>query len=399
MSFIKVISIALLFICLFCTEKIYAQNDSIKIYKLYIELENAPFDSLYLQDYTGNRNILISGKKEKKFHWVISVPSNIIFDSENMVLLASLYNVSSNTKEIIRFVGDVKKDNIIFANIGVEDENNYIYGIYHDSNILSNKRFHAVINNKDTIINGNLKFLDFKLIIKDINSDIAVRSQDPFFSWFLDLDEKKMNYDSILNSYVELAKMHPTSRFLMSSLSRMLSRYKSKNDVKKVYENFTEKHKNTIWAKHIEQFLNERKFPNISLPTVNKNINEKILQDTSKYNLVVFTASWCVPCIEEIPLLQKIYKDLSKDLILTYISIDDEKGVSSFKRLVKNKNISWRCLFAYQNINKIKQKYFIEGIPKSILVYPNQEMEVVDVRNDEDLTKLYNLMKGTEKIN
>jgi hypothetical protein len=95
--------------------------------------------------------------------------------------------------------------------------------------------------------------------------------------------------------------------------------------------------------------------------------------------------------MEEIPILQKIYEDLNKDLIITYVSIDDEKGVTSFEKLLKEKNILWRCLFAYQDINKVKQKYFIEGIPKSILVYPNQEMEVLDVRNDEDRLKLYHL--------
>jgi hypothetical protein len=284
MCLFKVISTALLFICLFYCDKIHAQDDSLKIYKIYIELENAPFDSLYLQDHTGDRNILIAGKQIKKFNWVVSIPSNIIFDSENMVLLVSPYNAKSNTKEIIRFAADSEKGTVIFANVGVEDENNYIYGAYHDSTIFKNKRFHALINNKDTIVSGNLKYLDFNLIIKDRKSEIAVRSQDPFFSWFLDLDDEKMNYDRILNSYIELAKKHPDSRFLMSSLSGMLVRYKSKSDVKKVYENFTEKHKNTIWAKHIEQFINETKFPNTSLPTVNKSINEKILQDTTKYN-------------------------------------------------------------------------------------------------------------------
>ena len=184
----------------------------------------------------------------------------------------------------------------------------------------------------------------------------------------------------------------------MSNLAGNLTRYKSKEDVRKVYENFSDKHKSTIWAKHIEQFLIQKKFPNSFSPTAHDNISEKIIQDTSKYNLVIFTASWCLPCIEEIPLLIKIYNDLGKDLILTYISIDNVEGINPFKDLIKKKDIPWRSLFAYQDINKIKQKYFIEGIPHSILVYPNQDIEIIDIRRDSDCSKLYSIIKSSRKI-
>ena len=81
-------------------------------------------------------------------------------------------------------------------------------------------------------------------------------------------------------------------------------------------------------------------------------------------------------------------------MILTYISIDDTKGVEAFKKLLQKNNIAWRTLFAYRDVIKIKEKYFIEGIPHNILIHPNQDMEKIDVRKEEARLKLYAILNG-----
>jgi thiol-disulfide isomerase/thioredoxin len=143
----------------------------------------------------------------------------------------------------------------------------------------------------------------------------------------------------------------------------------------------------------IEDFIYNKHFHNISLPN-NKNTYEKIIQDSTKYNLIAFTASWCAPCMEEIPLLKKIYKDLGRELIVTYISIDNKQSVNTFIKKAREKGIHWRTLFAYHDIEKIRQSYFVESIPQAILVYPNQTMEIIDVRKDNGRSKLYSLVKS-----
>ncbi len=315
-----------------------------------------------------------------------------------MLLLASPYDPKSNSKKMIRFITQTAGKKVIIANVGVEDENNYIYGTYVDTASFPNERVLTKINNKDSVVVANLICENFKLTIKDTNSDLAVRAQDPFFSWFMNSNNEAISYDNHLASYTELSKKYPDSRFLITNLAGNLSLYKSKNDIKKVYENFSKKYKNTIWAKNIERFLYDKKFQNTSLPTFDKNNYEYIVQDTSKYNLIIFSASWCVPCIEEIPLLKKIYNDLGKNLILTYVSIDNAQGVASFQKLIREEHIPWRTLFAYQDVKKIKQKYFIEGIPQNILIYPNQDMEMIDVRTEEHRLKLYSILKSPGTI-
>lgn len=116
------------------------------------------------------------------------------------------------------------------------------------------------------------------------------------------------------------------------------------------------------------------------------------MQDYKRYNLVVFTASWCVPCIKEIPILKKLHEELGKSMILTYVSIDNSKGVPSFLKLLKDYSIPWRTLFAYQDIKTITTKYFIEAIPYCILISPSKEMKVIDIRRETDFKELYSLM-------
>lgn len=396
MNLVKIF--ALLWLWMFFSYQTHAQKTVPKSYKLIVNLENAPFDSLYLHDYTEGRDVLIPGKKTKKFTWEITIPDSIVRNSENMLLLASPYDPKSNSKKMIRFITQTAGKKVIIANVGVEDENNYIYGTYVDTASFPNERVLTKINNKDSVVVANLICENFKLTIKDTHSDLAVRAQDPFFSWFMNSNNEAISYDNHLASYTELSKKYPDSRFLITNLAGNLSLYKSKNDIKKVYENFSKKYKNTIWAKNIERFLYDKKFQNTSLPTFDKNNYEYIVQDTSKYNLIIFSASWCVPCIEEIPLLKKIYNDLGKNLILTYVSIDNAQGIASFQKLIREEHIPWRTLFAYQDVKKIKQKYFIEVIPQNILIYPNQDMEIIDVRTEEHRIKLYSIFKSLGSI-
>ncbi len=396
MNLVKIF--ALLWLWMFFSYQTHVQKADLKSYKLIVNLENAPFKSLYLQDYTEGRNVLIPGKKTKEFTWEITIPDSIVRNSENMLLLASPYDSKSNSKKTIRFITQVAGKKVIIANVGVEDENNYIYGNYVDTTLFPNERLLTKIGNKDSEVVGNLICENFNLVVKDTNSDIAVRAQDPFFSWFMNSNNEAISYDNHLASYIELSKKYPDSRFLITNLAGNLNLYKSKNDIKKVYKNFSEKYKNTIWAKNIERFLYDKKFQNTSLPTFDKNDYEYIVQDTSKYNLIIFSASWCVPCIEEIPLLKKIYNDLGRNLILTYVSIDNVQGVASFQKLIREEHIPWRTLFAYQDVKKIKQKYFIEGIPLNILIYPNKDMEIIDIRTEEHRLKLYSILKSPGTI-
>jgi len=55
----------------------YAQNSSNKVYKLSVNLHNAPFSSLAILDYRDSHNLIIRGKGIGKFKWEFSIPDSI----------------------------------------------------------------------------------------------------------------------------------------------------------------------------------------------------------------------------------------------------------------------------------------------------------------------------------
>lgn len=205
MKSLKIIFVLIISVHLLRPQKSIAQTFEPNTYKLYVQLINAPFDSLYLHDYTEGKNILYSGKKIKDFTWEITIPSKDISNSENMMLLASPFGPNNKTQKMIRFITEKSNNKNIVVNVGVEDEYNYIYGDFLESNLYPKEGAVIKVNKTDSTIIGDLLCIDFKLIVKDVNSDISVRSQDPVFSLFIDLDEEKMNYYSYFQSKTKSA--------------------------------------------------------------------------------------------------------------------------------------------------------------------------------------------------
>jgi hypothetical protein len=157
-----------------------SQTKDSKSYKLVVNLEKAPFDSLYLYDYTEGRNIRIAGNRTKKFTWEFSVQDSLVWNSEDMRLVVAPFDSVTNSTTGVRFFSKTGKKDIFFMGVGVEDRTNYIHGSYRGKNIFHEQYFKVKINNKDSIIEGDMITEDFNLIINDTISDIAIRAQNPF---------------------------------------------------------------------------------------------------------------------------------------------------------------------------------------------------------------------------
>ena len=202
-----------------------------------------------------------------------------------------------------------------------------------------------------------------------------------------------LNYDQRLKKYIDFTKGHSNSHYLAAQLFSTLTFYKSRDDISKVFDCFSENNKQSYFGQKIKKYLTETFFENSELPTWDTGVIEPMITDTSKYSLIVFSASWCGPCHKQIPQLKKIYKELNDKLNLIYISLDEEETVNSWKKLMEREQIPWRSLLAAKNVDYIKKKYTAQTIPLSILVYPGSYMETIDVRNNADLRKLYQMVE------
>lgn len=96
--------------------------------------------------------------------------------------------------------------------------------------------------------------------------------------------------------------------------------------------------------------------------TLGKNIN--LLDYRGRYVLIDFWASWCEPCVKELPLLNEIYSDLESDSV-EFISISVDTETDKWKTSVGQKFIKWPSLIAD---HETKLQYEISSVPNKILV-------------------------------
>lgn len=109
--------------------------------------------------------------------------------------------------------------------------------------------------------------------------------------------------------------------------------------------------------------------------------------------LLVFWATWCGPCVEEIPLIKAIHDNYSPEK-LEVISIAYPSDMASYRKAIKDHNMDWTQIY---NDGKLIVSYGgYKGIPRILLidkagqiVYENTKYD----RADEELIMLHELLK------
>ncbi len=213
------------------------------------------------------------------------------------------------------------------------------------------------------------------------------------YSAFDGYNPNQLSYEDLLGSYINLTKKYPDSYSLIYDLANYLTHYSSKSDVEKVYNCFSDKIKKTYWGEKIDHYIKNNHFSNSVLPVWDADRSEPIIKDTSKYNLIAFSASWCAPCHKLIPVLKEVYKDLTGKLDIVYVSLDELSTVEDWKILMKKEQIPWRSVLAMKDVKGIKDKYTVQGIPLLLLVHPNGYTEIIDIRKKDGKDKLYRLVR------
>jgi len=83
-----------------------------------------------------------------------------------------------------------------------------------------------------------------------------------------------------------------------------------------------------------------------------------------KYVLLDFWASWCIPCLKDIPQLKKIRKHYSEDN-LEIISISLDENYHLFETALRKNAMNWPQIFGYPELIK---SYGLGPIPQTYLV-------------------------------
>ncbi len=106
-------------------------------------------------------------------------------------------------------------------------------------------------------------------------------------------------------------------------------------------------------------------------------------------------ATWCVPCIYEIPFLEKVEKQYEgKNIKFLSISADQPKDEQKWRDMIKNKNMHGIQLMADNATeSQFFVDYFIYGIPRFILIDPQGNIVTYDAPRPSE-EKLIDLFKS-----
>ena len=115
----------------------------------------------------------------------------------------------------------------------------------------------------------------------------------------------------------------------------------------------------------------ERKAPSFCLKTLNG--SQVLLNDfKGKHILLMFWATWCPSCVEELPMMEKFSEGRKDQLVILMAAIDGEKE-RKVQRFIKEKKITLPVLLDPKA--KTARAYGVNMIPVSFLI--NREGSIV----------------------
>lgn len=176
-------------------------------------------------------------------------------------------------------------------------------------------------------------------------------------------------YD-ILKNFIE---ENPKLEISGQELSFYAGKYKQFLDIEKVEFLFAKLdtiHQKKEILENLELLLKQRKHLDIGnrAPSFRlKNLDEEIFDiedDNSKFTLIDFWASWCMPCRSQNPEFVKLYKQY-KDKGLEIVSISIDEDLNAWEKAIKKDSMTWVNLRDSNQI--VANKYYMYHIPMTIL--------------------------------
>lgn len=168
----------------------------------------------------------------------------------------------------------------------------------------------------------------------------------------------KKNIDLLKRSYQNLKKNLGHSPFL-AHLGKKVKQVQAKER--------QQKKRKKIQKKRKERLKVGKEAPDLALKTPEGNV-KKLSDLKGKVVLIDFWASWCKPCIKELPKLKEVYKKYKDQGFEIYgVSLDKKKR--SWTGAIEKHNMNWVHVSDLKFWNSAAaQKYKVKSIPFTVLV-------------------------------
>lgn len=377
------------------TGKFFIQTELIKagIYKLIVGYRSinifiVPGDRISLQaDYRNITNIHFKGDHSNENKYLVSYEMAISNapDQDFQVFYGQkeedfIKAVEIRTQNIITQQQEYQKSNSPFDETFAElitDEIAYNasiikmnYPTYYeyvkpDSILILSETYDSFLQNIEVDSDDKLMipsyhdflplYLDFKtkLDSSDAEKPIFVKKFDSIKEKFQSLKVKELLYYQLLNEGMQM----------------------SVNDVALVIEEYTKLQTNKIYNEEINTVFNGwrhilagKKAPSWEY----QNLTGKKYGTSTFIGKVIYIdiwATWCGPCLRELPFLEKLQENYKGNNDIAFVSISIDQDKPAWEAMLKQKNMMGIQLIADQAWNsKIVSDYRISGIPRFIII-------------------------------
>ncbi|RZL17966.1 MAG: AhpC/TSA family protein, partial [Pedobacter sp.] len=205
-----------------------------------------------------------------------------------------------------------------------------------------------------------------------------------------DLSKARNTRNTLVEGFRKKIIDNPSSWVTMLSIYQGAKRFEVE-ELEKLIKLFDTEVLETTTGKDFQKYIDQKKLLSLNqtfldFEYVDVNKKKFKLNDVKGKNgtLVIFWASWCVPCREEIPQLKEFHK-INAPKGISLVSISTDQSEKAWKKAVSEEKMPWPSLSNLPNHYKtVLSKYNIQAIPAMFLLDKDNKI-VLSNFNDLDL--------------
>jgi thiol-disulfide isomerase/thioredoxin len=334
-----------------------------------------PANTKFTGDHATENNYLVAYEKSKADALQDDFKSLYSLDQD-----AFLKKIEERTQKIIQHQQNYQKENEAFAQTFAEVLSE---DISYDASImkLNYPTYYSYFNPDSTLILSDTYDSFLQNLTPDKESNLLIPSFRSFIPLYLTFQaEQDTTQNAKSDTY---KKFQVISKNLTQKSIKEIAYYEllkeaiqtEPNGVAEVISDYTNLQTNPVYNQEINTMFNSWRHLIKGNPAPEWNYRDSKNKEVSLSSLkgkVVYIdvwATWCGPCLRELPHLEKLQEHYSKSSDIVFVSISIDQDKNAWAAMLKDKQMKGTQLIADNAwSSKIVSDYRINGIPRFMII-------------------------------